>query len=61
VRNIAAGFYARRVLEVGREVNVAGQTGVLSAITPTHLVLESEGGEAMVVNGQVLDGVVRQS
>jgi hypothetical protein len=60
VRNIAAGFYARRVLDVGREVTVAGESGVLSAITPTHLILESAAGETVIANGQVLDGVVKQ-
>lgn len=60
VRNIAAGFYVRRVLTVGRPLEVAGQQGVLTAITATHVVLESEGHETTVSNATFLDQVARQ-
>jgi hypothetical protein len=60
VRNIAAGFYARKVLEVGRPLHVAGQQGVLKAITATHLVLESDGQETMVANETLLSSVAKQ-
>ncbi|MBM3763553.1 MAG: hypothetical protein FJW36_25385 [Acidobacteria bacterium] len=61
VRNITAGFYAWRVLLVGKTVSIAGETGVLSAVTPTHLILESEGRESAIANAQILDEVSRQS
>jgi hypothetical protein len=55
VRNLAAGFYARKVLAVGSPVAIAGQKGVLRAITPTHLILEAEGKEIALANGALLD------
>jgi len=60
VRNIAAGFYARKVLAVGRTVTISGQTGVLSAITPTHMVLDFEGNESVIANSQILDQIAKQ-
>ena len=60
VRNVAAGFYARKVLVVGKPLEVSGQRGVLSAITATHLILHSEGGETTVSNAVVLDHVSKQ-
>jgi hypothetical protein len=41
VRNIAAGFYARKILVIGRSLEIAGQRGTLRAITATHVVLTS--------------------
>ena len=55
VRNVAAGFYARKVLEVGKPLALAGQQGILKAITPTHLVIEAEGREIAVSNGTFID------
>jgi len=49
VRNVAAGFYARKVLEVGKHMEVAGQQGVLTAITATHVILTSEQGQTTSV------------
>lgn len=60
VRSIAAGFYARKILVIGRPLEVAGQAGILRAITATHLVLEDEGHESSVVNSAILDHVARQ-
>ncbi|MBK9166830.1 MAG: mechanosensitive ion channel [Bryobacterales bacterium] len=60
VRNVAAGFYARKVLVVGKRLDVAGQQGVLKAITATHLILESEGRETSVSNETFLQQVARQ-
>jgi hypothetical protein len=59
---VAAGFYARKVLEVGRPMEVAGQQGVLTAITATHVILTTEQGQTTsVANATVLDHVTRQS
>jgi len=60
VRNVAAGFYARKVLVVGKPLAVAGQQGVLSAITATHVVIQSEGQETIVSNATFLDHVAKQ-
>jgi hypothetical protein len=60
VRNVAAGFYARKVLEVGKPLQVAGQQGVLHAITATHVILETEGRRTAVSNATFLDQVTRQ-
>ncbi|MBL8176220.1 MAG: mechanosensitive ion channel [Bryobacterales bacterium] len=60
VRNMAAGFYARKVLQVGKPIEIAGQRGVLAAITPTHVVVESEGQETAIANSVILDHVTRQ-
>ena len=60
VRNVAAGFYARKILVVGKPLHVAGQHGVLKAITATHVLLESEGQETTVSNGTLLDQVAKQ-
>lgn len=60
IRNIAAGFYARKVLTVGKPLEIAGQQGVLRAITATHIVLQSESGETALSNANVLDHVTKQ-
>lgn len=60
VRNIAAGFYARRVLSIGKTLTISGESGVLNAITPTHLILTSEGRETAIANSQILDHVTQQ-
>jgi hypothetical protein len=60
IRNIAAGFYARKVLTVGKQMELAGQQGVLRAITATHIILQSEGQETAVANATLLDHVAKQ-
>jgi hypothetical protein len=59
VRNVAAGFYARKILAVGKPLEVAGQQGVLRAITATHVILEAEGRETAVSNASILDHVAK--
>jgi hypothetical protein len=60
VRNIVAGFYARKFLEIGKSLEVAGQSGVLRAITATHTIMESEGRDISVANATFLDQVSKQ-
>jgi len=60
VRNVAAGFYARKILAIGRPLELAGQQGVLRAITATHVILEAEGRETAVSNAAILDHVTKQ-
>ena len=60
VRNMVAGFYARKFLEVGKGLEVAGQRGVLKAITATHTILAGESGDISVANGTFLDQPAKQ-
>lgn len=60
IRNIAAGFYARKVFVIGKPIEVAGQQGVLKAITATHLVVETEGKDSMVSNETILGSIAKQ-
>jgi hypothetical protein len=55
VRNIVTGFYTRKFLGIGRTLTIAGRTGTLTAITPTHMVLNSEGHEILVANSTFLE------
>ena len=59
-RNILAGFYARRILRVGKPLEIAGQSGILKAVTPTHALIESGEQTIAVSNGAFLDEVARQ-
>jgi small-conductance mechanosensitive channel len=55
VRNIVAGFYTRKLLAVGNSVAIAGHTGTLAAITPTHTVLLNDGHEILIPNKTFAD------
>ena len=61
VRNITAGFYLKKHLLVGENVEIAGQTGILRSITTTHVVLEGENAtEISIANATFLDQVAKQ-
>src|ERR1700722_754685 len=60
VRNIVTGFYVRKVLVVGRPVDVAGQSGILTAVTATHAILESGGQDIIIANATFLDQTTKQ-
>ncbi len=60
VRNILAGFYARKFLQVGKPVEIAGQQGTLRAITATHTILDSDERSVTLSNATFLDQVGRQ-
>jgi hypothetical protein len=60
VRNLAAGFCARKLLVVGKPLEVAGQQGVLRAITATHVIIESEGRDTTISNETVMEQIARQ-
>lgn len=59
-RNIIAGFYARRMFRVGEEMEIAGERGVLTAITPTQVILDQKGRTVAVANTVFLEQVVKQ-
>ena len=60
VRNITAGFYARKILEVGKALEIRGERGTLKSITATHVILESEGREISIANSAVLSHITKQ-
>ena len=59
-RNILAGFYARKTLEVGEAMEVGGERGILRGITPTQVLLEQDGRVITMANSVFLDEVVKQ-
>lgn len=60
VRNIVAGFYTRKFLAVGKGLEIAGQSGVLTAITATHTILSSQGQDIIVANSTFLEQTSKQ-
>jgi hypothetical protein len=54
VQNIAAGFYIRRLLKMDKRLQIAGQTGALTAITATHAVLRNNEDVIIVANSAFL-------
>ncbi len=59
-RNILAGFYARKTFDIGREMEVRGESGELVAITPTQTLLQQGDRRVAVSNSVFLDEVVKQ-
>ncbi|HVT91601.1 MAG TPA: hypothetical protein VHD76_02060 [Bryobacteraceae bacterium] len=59
IRNITAGFYTRKFLQIGRTVEISGQEGVLTEINATHAILHAGESEISVANGAFLDSVAR--
>ena len=59
-RNIVAGFYARKTFEMGRRVELGGESGRLTAITPTQTLLDDDGTIIAVSNRAFLEQTVRQ-
>jgi small-conductance mechanosensitive channel len=59
-RNIIAGFYARKTFLIGEEMEVAGERGTLTSITPTQTILERDGQRIAVANSVFLEQVVKQ-
>jgi small-conductance mechanosensitive channel len=60
VRNIVAGFYTRKFLAVGQNLEIAGNNGILTAITATHTILNHEGQDIIVANATFLDQTSKQ-
>lgn len=59
-RNIIAGFYARKTFAMGEEMEMKGERGTLTAITPTQTILDQEGKTVAVANSTFLEEVVKQ-
>ena len=60
IKNMVAGFYIRKHLEVGKNLEVDGEKGVLTAITSTHTILNREGETISISNATFLDQVAKQ-
>jgi small-conductance mechanosensitive channel len=60
VRNLVAGFYARKFLEVGKRVEVAGQQGALTAIMATHAILREDDRDISIPNSTFLEHSAKQ-
>jgi small-conductance mechanosensitive channel len=60
VRNIVAGFYTRKFLAIGKGLEIAGQNGVLTAITATHTILNSQGQDIILANATFLEQTSKQ-
>ena len=56
-RNILAGYYTRRTIPAGAEVEVGSQRGTLVGVGATQTLLESTTGTTVVPNGVFLDEV----
>ncbi len=59
-RNLVAGFYARRLFSAGQQLEMAGQSGRLRAISAMQTLLETDGRTIAVPNATFLEQVVRR-
>lgn len=59
-RNILAGYYAKRTFEIGRDMEVRGESGQLISITPTQTLIQQGDRVVSVANSVFLDEVVKQ-
>ena len=60
-RNIIAGFYARKIFSVGKELEIRGERGVLRSITPTQtLLVKPDDTVVAVLNASFLDHIAKQ-
>jgi hypothetical protein len=60
IRNVTAGFYARRFLEVGKRLEISGEQGVLRSVTATHTILEDGERKVSISNATFLEQVAKQ-
>jgi hypothetical protein len=56
-RNILAGMYVRKILQVGDEIEVEGKKGRVEAITSTQTILRDGERSYMVSNTAFLDSI----
>jgi len=60
VRNLVAGFYVRKFLEVGKRLEIGGQQGTLTAIMATHAILREGDRDVSVANTTFLEQSAKQ-
>ena len=61
VRQITAGFYLRKHLQLGKQTEIMGQSGILKGITATHALLQNAEDEMSVSNAAFLEHVAKQT
>lgn len=61
IRNITAGFYTRKFLQTGDELEILGQRGVLTQVNATHTIIQVENREISVANAAFLDNIAQSS
>ena len=59
-RNLVAGLYARKLFRVGEELEVGGEKGILTSITPIQTLIERGDQVVAIPNSVFLDKVVKQ-
>jgi len=59
-RNLVAGFYVRKLFEVGKKLEINDSEGTLAGITPLHTVIEKDGKMVTVPNSIFLEDSARQ-
>ena len=58
--NLVAGYYARKIFETGRKIEIRGKESTLAGIAPVHTLLEDDGKLTTVPNKVFLEEAVRQ-
>lgn len=59
IRHITAGFYTRKFLRIGQQLEILGQRGELTEINATHAILRSDDHDISVANAAFLESVSR--
>ncbi len=59
IRHITAGFYTRKFLQIGQQVEILNQRGELTEINATHAILRSDDHDISVANAAFLEGIAR--
>jgi len=59
-RNLVAGFYIRKLFQVGNQLEVNELDGTLAGITPLHAVIEKDGHLITVPNSVFLEKAAKQ-
>lgn len=59
-RNLVAGYYARKLFEPGKEIEIQGKRMTLAGIAPVHTLLEQDGQITSIPNKVFLEEAARQ-
>ena len=59
-RNLVAGYYARKIFEPGKEIEIQGRRLTLAGIAPVHTLLEKDGEITTIPNKVFLEEAARQ-
>lgn len=59
-RNLVAGYYARKIFEPGKKIEIMGKESTLAGIAPVHTLLEDDGQLTSIPNKVFLEEAVKQ-